>query len=161
MTPKSQTAPAGPSTDRIEKKIVLRAPRTRVWRALSDVEEFGTWFRARLDGPFVEGTTVRGNVLHPGYEHIRLEMQIERVEPERYFSYRWHPSPLDPKVDYSPEPTTLVEFTLEDGEGGTVLTIVESGFDRLPADRQVEAFRSNERGWDGQSKLLADYVSQP
>jgi uncharacterized protein YndB with AHSA1/START domain len=115
-----------PSTDRIEKKILLRAPRARVWRALTDAKEFGTWFRVELDGAFVEGAAVRGHITHPGYEHLTMEVLVERIEPERLFSYRWHPYAIDPAVDYSSEPTTLVEFRLEEAEGGTLLTITES-----------------------------------
>jgi uncharacterized protein YndB with AHSA1/START domain len=143
------------STDRIEKRVVLRAPRSRVWRAISDAKEFGTWFRLTLDGPFVAGNTVRGR-----HDNFKVEMRIERIEPERYFSYRWHPYPKDPAKDYAEESMTLVEFTLEDAEGGgTALTIVESGFDRIPLARRAEAFRMNTKGWDGQAKNLAAYVS--
>jgi len=144
------------STDRIEKRVVLRAPRSRVWRAISDAKEFGTWFRIKLDGPFAEGKTVRGS-----HGQFKVEIVVERIEPERYFSYRWHPYPNDPKVDYSTEPMTLVEFALEDAEGGggTVLTIVESGFDRIPLARRAEAFRMNDGGWAGQIKNLAAYVA--
>jgi uncharacterized protein YndB with AHSA1/START domain len=147
-------------TDRIEKQVVLRAPRSRVWRALTDAEEFGTWFRARMHVPFAEGTTVRGNILHPGYEHLTLELQIERIEPERYFSFRWHPYAVDPASDYSREPTTLVEFRLEDAGSGTALTIVESGFDRIPLARRAEAFRMNEGGWTEQARNLERHVAQ-
>jgi uncharacterized protein YndB with AHSA1/START domain len=149
------------NTDRIEKRVVLRAPRSRVWRAISDAKEFGKWFRITLDGAFAEGRTVRGRVAIPGHEHLKVEMQVERIEPERYFSYRWHPYPKDPAHDYSAEPMTLVEFTLEDveGGGGTALTIVESGFDRIPLARRAEAFRMNTDGWSGQIKNLAAYVS--
>jgi uncharacterized protein YndB with AHSA1/START domain len=144
------------STDRIEKRVVLRAPRSRVWRAISNSEEFGTWFRITLDGAFAEGRTVRGS-----HGQFKVEMLVERIEPERYFSYRWHPYPNDPAVDYSAEPMTLVEFTLEDAEGGggTALTIVESGFDRIPLARRSEAFRMNDGGWAGQIKNLAAYVT--
>ena len=147
------------STDRIEKRVLLRAPRSRVWRAISDAKEFGTWFRMSLDGAFVAGRTVQAKVTIPGYEHLKVEIQVERIEPERYFSYRWHPYPNDPKVDYSTEPTTLVEFTLDEAEGGTALTIVESGFDRIPLARRAEAFRMNHQGWEGQAKNLASYVA--
>jgi len=147
------------STDRIEKRVVLRAPRSRVWRAISDAKEFGTWFRITLDGDFTEGAMLRGNVTIPGHEHLKVEMEIERIEPERYFSYRWHPYPKDPATDYSAEPMTLVEFTLADVDGGTALTIVESGFDRIPLARRAEAFRMNTEGWGGQIKNLAAYVS--
>ena len=150
-----------PSTDRIEKRVVLHAPRSRVWRAISDAKEFGTWFRMNLDGAFSAGRTVRAKVAIPGYEHMKVEMQVVQIEPERYFSYRWHPYPNDPAIDYSAEPMTLVEFTLEDaaGGGGTVLTIVESGFDRIPLARRSEAFRMNDGGWAGQIKNLAAYVA--
>src|SRR5437763_789975 len=110
------------STDRIEKRVVLRAPRTRVWRALTNAEEFGTWFRVRLEGAFTEGKPIRGKLAIHGYEHLALEMLVERIDPERYFSYRWHPYAVDPAVDYSAEPTTLVEFMLEETDGGTALT---------------------------------------
>ena len=102
------------STDRIEKQVVLRAPRTRVWRALTNAAEFGTWFRVNLEGAFAEGRPMRGRMAIPGYEHVTLEMLVERIDPERYFSYRWHPYAIDPKKDYSAEPTTLVEFKLEE-----------------------------------------------
>jgi uncharacterized protein YndB with AHSA1/START domain len=147
------------STDRIEKQVVLRAPRTRVWRAIADAAEFGTWFRVKLEGAFAEGNTIRGRLTIPGYEHLTLEMLVERIDPERYFSYRWHPYAVDPAVDYSVEPMTLVEFKLEETDGGTAVTIVESGFDRIPLGRRVEAFRMNEAGWAGQIKKLAQYVA--
>ena len=147
------------STDRIEKRVVLRAPRARVWRALANAEEFGSWFRVKLDGAFAAGKPIRGRLLVPGYEHLTLEMLVERIDPERYFSYRWHPYAVDPAVDYSAEPTTLVEFHLEEADGGTALTIVESGFDRIPLGRQAEAFRMNDAGWDGQIKHLERYVA--
>ncbi len=159
MTAKAQETQDRPSTDRIEKQIDLRAARSRVWRALTSAEEFGAWFRVNLDGAFAEGATVRGRITHPGYEHLTVEILIERIEAERYFSYRWHPYPIDPAVDYSAEPTTLVEFTLQETEGGTALTIVESGFDRIPLGRRSEAFRMNDQGWTGQIKNLAQYVS--
>lgn len=159
MTVPAQTARDMTSTDRIEKRVVLRAPRSRVWRAISTAEEFGTWFRMNLEGAFAEGATIRARITIPGYEHVTLEMLVERIEPERYFSYRWHPYAIDPAVDYSAEPTTLVEFTLEETEGGTALTIVESGFDRIPLARRSEAFRMNDQGWAGQIKNLERYVS--
>lgn len=160
MTVQAKKAEDRPSTDRIEKKVVLRAPRSRVWRAITTAEEFGTWFRMKLDGEFAEGAAVRGKVTHPGYEHAcPVEILVERIEPERYFSYCWHPYALDPAVDYSAEPTTLVEFILEEAEGGTAVTIVESGFDRIPLARRAEAFRMNDGGWAGQIKNLTQYVS--
>jgi len=146
-------------TDRIEKQLSIRAPRAKVWRAITDVAQFCEWFRFKLDGPFVAGQTVRGNPTHPGYEHMKVEMRVEQIEPERYFAYRWHPYPNDPKVDYSTEPMTLVEFMLEETSEGTDVTIVESGFDGIPLARRAEAFRMNDGGWAGQIKNLARYVS--
>jgi uncharacterized protein YndB with AHSA1/START domain len=146
------------TTDRIEKQFEVSAKRSRVWRAISSSAEFGTWFRMELDRPFAPGATVLGRLTIPGYEHVTVEIQVEKVEPEGYFSYRWHPYAIDPAMDYTAEPTTLVEFRLEETAGGTAITITESGFDRLPASRRAEAFRMNEAGWAGQSKQLASYV---
>ena len=147
------------STDRIEKRVTLQAPRSRVWRALTNAQEFGKWFGAKIEGAFAEGAATRGNITIKGYEHLKMEMLVERIQPERFFSYRWHPYAIDPKVDYSTEPTTLVEFRLEDTDGGTALTIIESGFDKLPASRRAEAFRMNESGWNGQAKNIERYVT--
>lgn len=149
------------TTDQIEKRVVLRAPRSRVWRALVDADEFGRWFGVKLHAPFKEGSTVRGQITSPGYEHIVMEVLVERIEPERYFAYRWHPHAIDPNTDYSNEPMTLVEFRLEDSGEGTALTIVESGFDRVPLARRAEAFRMNEQGWAGQARNIERHVSQP
>ena len=149
------------STDRIEKTVTLRAPRSRVWRALTNADEFGAWFRVKLEGAFAEGATVRGRITHPGYEHVKMEVLVERIEPEHYFAFRWHPYAIDPKVDYSKEPTTLVEFRLEEAAGGTLLTIAESGFDRIPLARRDEAFRMNDGGWTGQLKNIERHVAQP
>lgn len=146
------------STDRIEKTVTLRAPRSKVWRAISNADEFGKWFGAKLDGDFAEGASVKGKILNPRYEHIQMELLIERIQPERFFSYRWHPYAIDPKTDYSSEPTTLVEFRLDEADGGTLLTIIESGFDRIPLSRRAEAFRADEGGWTGQIKNIARYV---
>jgi uncharacterized protein YndB with AHSA1/START domain len=159
MTVNAQETRDRPSTDRIEKKVVVRASYSRVWRAIATAKEFGAWFRVNLEGEFAEGATIRGKITHPGYEHVTMEMLVERIEPERYFSYRWHPYAIVPGVDYSAEPTTLVEFMLEETEGGTAVTIVESGFDRIPLARRAEAFRMNDQGWAGQIKNLARYVS--
>ena len=149
-------------TDRIEKKIVLRAPRSRVWRAIANAEKFGEWFRVKLEGAFSEGITIRGKIAHPGYEHLTMEMQIERIEPERYFSYRWHPYAIDPAVDYSSERTTLVEFRLSEADGGgTLLTIIESGFDQIPLARRAEAFRMNDGDWTQQAQNIERHVSHP
>lgn len=123
------------STDRIERQILLRAPRRRVWRALTDSGEFGTWFGVTVEGTFTLGAHVRGAITHPGYEHVVFDITIERMEPERLFSWRWHPHAVQPGVDYSAEPTTLVAFELADAPGGTMLTAVESGFDQVPLAR--------------------------
>ncbi len=150
---------ATPTTDRIEKQFEVSATRSRVWRALADSSEFGAWFGVKLDRPFTPGATVLGQLTIKGYEHVTFEIQIEKMEPESYFSYRWHPYAVDPAMDYTAEPTTLVEFRLEETGSGTTIAITESGFDRLPASRRVEAFRMNQSGWAGQSKNLAAYVS--
>ncbi|MEO6029805.1 MAG: SRPBCC family protein [Candidatus Binatia bacterium] len=147
-----------PNTDRIEKTIVLRALRSRVWRALTDAKEFGQWFQVALEGEFIPGTAIRGRITHPGFD-LPMEMLIERIEPERLFSYRWHPYAIEPDVDYADEPTTLVEFRLEDVAEGTRLTIVESGFDRLPAERRAEAFRMNDGGWAAQLGNIERHVA--
>ena len=147
------------TTDRIEKHFEVGATRSRVWRAIADSAEFGTWFGMTLDRPFAPGATVFGRLTIPGYDHITVEIQVERLEPESYFSYRWHPYPMNPAIDYKAEPTTLVEFRLEETAGGTAIAITESGFDRLPASRRAEAFRMNKGGWDSQSRKLASYVS--
>ncbi len=148
------------STDRIQRQILLKAPRARVWRALSNAEEFGNWFGLALKGKsFTPGQRVQGQVTYPGYEHIVLDMLIERVEPEHLLSWRWHPAPVDPTVDYSEEPTTLVVFELEEVEGGTLLTVVESGFDKIPPSRRLEAFRMNSNGWDQQMKNIENHVT--
>ena len=148
------------STDRIEKKVLLRAPVARVWQALTDSKQFSEWFRIRIDEPFAAGKTVTMTATKAGAEGIKIDMVIDRIEPQRYFSYRWHPYAMDPKVDYTKEPMTLVEFTLEPAEGGTQLTIVESGFDRIPASRRAEAFRMNDGGWTVQSQRIAEYVQK-
>jgi len=146
--------------DRIEKKVLLRAPRARVWRALTDPEEFGRWFGVVMAGPFAPGARVKGKITHEGYEKAPFEIAVEEMEPERLFSYRWHPYAHDPAVDYSSEPTTLVSFELEDAEDGTLLTVVESGFDRIPLARRAEAFRMNDQGWAEQMKAIARHVGQ-
>jgi uncharacterized protein YndB with AHSA1/START domain len=146
------------TTDRIEKKIVLKAPQSRVWRAIADSKEFGAWFQIKFDGPFVPGASVKGQITHPGYEDWGGDFDVEKVEPERLFSFRWHPY-AKPGTDYSGEPKTLVEFILEPVEGGTHLTITESGFDQIPQARREEAFRMNEGGWTGQLKNIERHVT--
>lgn len=148
------------SADRIEKRVVLRAPRAKVWKALSDAETFGQWFGVKMAGSFAPGARVPGQVLHKGYEHVAFEIIIERMEPERLLSWRWHPASVDPKVDYSSEPTTLVVFELEEVADGTLLTVVESGFDGIPAARRAEAYRDNEQGWAAQMEAIKSYVSE-
>jgi uncharacterized protein YndB with AHSA1/START domain len=150
------------STDRIERKILLKAPRSRVWRALSNAEEFGNWFGVALKGKaFVAGQRVQGYITYPGYEHLLFDVLVERMEPERLMSMRWHPAAIDPAVDYSKEPTTLVVFELAEAEGGTLLTLVESGFDQIPPERRLEAFRMNSGGWDEQMKNIEKHVAAP
>jgi uncharacterized protein YndB with AHSA1/START domain len=147
-------------SDRIEKTVEINAPVSRVWQALTDYREFGTWFRVRLEGPFVPGQVSHGQITHPGFEHVRWESVVQKMEPERYFSFTWHPYAVDPKEDYSKEPSTLVEFTLEKTAQGTLLRVVESGFDKLPAKRRSEAFRMNEGGWGAQMRNIAQHVGQ-
>lgn len=147
------------NTDRIEKKVLLKAPRSRVWRALTDAAEFGAWFRVKLETGFAVGERTRGRILYPGYEHLTMDVMVERMDDQRHFSFRWHPGAVDPKVDYSLEPSTLVEFLLEEQSGGTLLTVIESGFDRLPAARRDEAFRMNSEGWTEQLKNIQKHVA--
>ena len=146
-------------TDRIEKELLLRAPRTRVWRALTDAREFDAWFGIKLDGPFVVGKTTRGKLDIEPYKHATLELTVVELVPESRFSYRWHPFPMDPKIDYASESTTLCEFRLEDAPGGTRLSIVESGFDAIPASRRDEAYRMHEGGWAEQLENIARHVA--
>ncbi|HZM09094.1 MAG TPA: SRPBCC family protein [Candidatus Limnocylindrales bacterium] len=145
--------------DRIEKHIELKAPVSRVWRALTDYREFGEWFRVKLDGPFVPGQISRGQLTWPGYEHVVWEAVVQTMEPERLFSFTWHPYSVDPKIDYSKETPTLVEFTLEQIPGGTLLVVTESGFDKIPSDRRDEAFRRNDGGWAQQMENIAKHVA--
>jgi uncharacterized protein YndB with AHSA1/START domain len=144
--------------DCIEKRIELKAPVSRVWRALTDYREFGQWFQVKLDGPFVVGQISRGQITYPGYEHIKWWAIVQKMEPEQRFSFTWHHS-HDPNADISKEPTTLVEFRLEKIEASTLLTVTESGFENLPADRRLEAFRMNEAGWTEQLKNIESYVA--
>ncbi|MFO0746189.1 MAG: SRPBCC family protein [Myxococcota bacterium] len=153
------TSQATNSTDRIEKHIVIAAPRARVWRAIADVREFGSWFRVNLQGQFEPGARLRGNILEPNWEHLVVEIDVEKVEPERLLSFRWHPAPADPKRDYTSEPKTLVEFMLADAPDGTLLVVRESGFDALPVERRAEAYRMNEGGWAVQVERVARHVA--
>jgi uncharacterized protein YndB with AHSA1/START domain len=145
--------------NQIEKRVLLHAPRSRVWRAIANAAEFGVWFGVKLEGAFVEGAAIRGKIAHPGYQHLTMEVQVERIAPEHYFACRWHPYSIDPNVDYSSESMTLVEFRLEDADGGTLLTIVESGFDQIPLARRAEAFRMNDQGWAEQTLSIERHVS--
>ena len=153
-------------TDRIVKQILLRAPRSRVWKALADAQEFGQWFGMRFEGEFTPGARMRGVIVpttadpeiakaQQPYSGTPCELVIEQMAPERLFSYRWHPGAVDPNLDYSKEPTTLVEFTLEDAPGGVLLTVTESGFDKIPLARRAKAFEQNEAGW-GMALTLID-----
>jgi len=157
-------------TDRIEKQVLLRAPRARVWKALTDSQEFGQWFGVKFDGPFKAGAPVSGVIaptkadaavakMQEPYAGKRFDITVDRIEPERLFSFRWHPFAIDSGVDYSKEPTTLVEFTLEDAKDGVLLKIVESGFDRVPLARRAQAFTANEQGWTMQMTLIEKYLA--
>jgi uncharacterized protein YndB with AHSA1/START domain len=145
-------------SDRIEKQVEIKAPVSRVWRALTDHREFGQWFRVALEGPFAIGEESRGHITHPGYEHVQWRAVVQEMEPERRFSFTWHPYAIDPETDYSAEPPTLVEFRLEPTANGTLLRVTESGFDRIPAERRAEAFRMNEGGWAAQMGNIRAHV---
>jgi uncharacterized protein YndB with AHSA1/START domain len=159
------------NTDRIEKKVLLRAPLERVWQAVSDARQFGAWFGVAFEGPFAKGARMIGRIvptkadeevakLQEPHEGKTFELIVDRIEPGRLFSFRWHPFAVDPSFDYSSEPTTLVVFELEEVAGGTSLTITESGFDRIPLARRAQAFTANEGGWTHQAKLIAKYLSR-
>ena len=147
------------SSDRIEKQITLDAPRSRVWRALTDVKQFNKWFGVSLETPFSTGAEASGKIGIRGYEHVTMTIWIETMEPERFFSFRWHPYAIEPDVDYSKEPTTLVSFTLEDAGDATQLTIVESGFDAIPESRRAKAFSMNSSGWSGQAENIRKFLA--
>ena len=149
------------STDRIERKVLIKAPRARVWRALSDAGEFGEWFGVNFKGKtFVAGKHVQGKITYPGYEHLTMDVLIERIVPEQLLSWRWHPAAIDPKADYSQEPTTLVEFELKEVDGDTMLTVVESGLDKIPLARRADVFRMNSSGWDEQMENIKKHVAK-
>ena len=159
------------STDRIEKSVLLRAPRERVWRAISDSKQFGSWFGVEFEGPFVAGKSIVGKMVtttvdpevakrQEAYKGHRFEFAVDRVEPMRLFSFRWHPFAMDSSVDYSKEPTTLVVFNLDEVKDGTMLTVTESGFDQIPLERRAKAFAANEGGWAAQMKLIEKYLAQ-
>lgn len=159
------------TTDRIEKKILLKAPLERVWRAISDSTEFGSWFGMRFDAPFAPGARMHGVIVpttvnpeianaQKKYEGTPFEITIDKIEPQRLFSFRWHPGAVDPKIDYSVEPTTLIEFVLAQTSDGVLLTVTESGFDNIPLERRANAFASNEQGWAIQTTLIEAYLAR-
>ena len=159
------------STNHIEKQVLLRTPLERVWRAIGDAQAFGSWFGVRFDGPFVAGEHLTGRIVpttvdpdvaesQKPYEGVRFDITVDRIEPMRRLSFRWHPYAIDPEVDYSKEPTTLVVFELEERPGGTLLTITESGFDGIPVARRAAAFEMNEQGWEAQLALIEKYLAQ-
>lgn len=158
------------SSDRIVKTVLLRAPLERVWRAISEAQQFGAWFGVTFEGPFVEGAKMVGRIVptqadaeiaktQEPYRGAKFEIVVDRIEPMRWFSFHWHPFAVESDVDYSKEPMTLVAFEVEVAAGGTTLTITESGFDRLPAARRAKAFTMNEEGWAAQTKLVEKYLS--
>lgn len=167
--PDPNQKPAVP--DRIEKRILLRAPLKRVWRALSDSKEFGAWFGVKFESQFTPGALVRGIIvgtavdaeiatLQKQHGQVPFEITIGRIEPEHLFSFHWHPYAIEPGVDYSREPTTLIEFRLEEVPNGVMLTVTESGFDQIPLARRAKAFSANEQGWGMVIRLVEKYLAQ-
>jgi uncharacterized protein YndB with AHSA1/START domain len=146
--------------DRIEKQIEISAPVSRVWHALTDHNEFGTWFRVKLDAPFAVGEEAHGQITWPGYEHVTWRAVVQQIDPEQYFAFTWHPYAVDPAIDYSEETPTLVEFHLEKSAAGTLLKVTESGFSDVPDGRRREAFLRNGEGWTQQMKNIEEYVTQ-
>ena len=146
--------------DRIEKRIELKAPLSRVWQAITDYRQFGEWFRVKLDGPFRPGEKSTGHISYPGYEHLKWEVVVQQMVPEQLFSFTWHPYAIDPNRDYSQELPTLVEFRLEKSANGTLLVVTESGFEKIPMERRAEAFLRNDGGWTAQMKNIESYVAQ-
>ncbi len=157
------------STDRIEKRVLIRAPQERVWRAISDAREFGRWFGLELGGAFAPGANITGRIrpteadvevakIQEKHTGTQMALHVERIEPMTLFSFRWHPFAIDRTMDYSDEPMTLVTFTLQPVEGGTLLTVVESGFDALPIARRTDAFEANEEGWGLMLSVVEKYV---
>jgi uncharacterized protein YndB with AHSA1/START domain len=159
------------TTDRIKKQILLRASLQRVWRALVDSQEFGTWFGVKFEGPFTPGARVRGTVVGTAvdagvaeaqkqYASVPFEITVDRIEPERLLSFRWHPNAVEPGVDYTQEPTTLIVFTLEEVTGGVLLTVTESGFEQIPLARRAQAFEANDQGWSIVIQLIDKYLAK-
>jgi uncharacterized protein YndB with AHSA1/START domain len=170
VAPTPTEAAMDTSTDRIEKQVLLKAPRERVWRALSEADQFGTWFGVRFDGRFVEGERLTGRIaptqvdeevatMQTPYEGTPFEWQVEKIEPMRRIAFRWHPFGVDKTIDYSHEPMTLIVFELRDAPGGILLTVTESGFDKLPPARRAKAFEANEGGWTHQMRLIEKYLA--
>jgi uncharacterized protein YndB with AHSA1/START domain len=148
------------NTDVIEKEIVVRSPRARVWRAITDSQEFGRWFMVAMKDPFVPGARAEGQILYPGYQHLTMEVWVERMDPETLFSFRWHPYAIESEIDYSREAKTLVVFELEDVADGTRIKVTESGFDQIPLARRAKAFQMNSSGWSEQLDNIARYVGE-
>ena len=146
-------------TDRIEKQVVLRAPRSRVWRALTQTQEFNEWFGVRLQGSFAKGAKLRGGITHPAYQHLTMEITIDQFEPEHTLAWRWHPGAAE-SGNAADSEMTLVVFTLEEVPEGTLLKVVETGFDRVPVSRRSLVYRQNEDGWIGQMKAIKKYVDE-
>ena len=157
--------------DKIEKQVLLRAPLARVWSAITDSKQFGSWFGVKFNGPFKAGTRIVGAIapttvdptiaeMQKPYEGIPFDITIDRIEPQQLFSFRWHPYGVDANIDYSKEETTLVEFTLKEVPGGVMLKVVESGFDKVPLSRRAEAFKANEGGWAAQMTLIEKYLAK-
>jgi uncharacterized protein YndB with AHSA1/START domain len=147
------------TTNEIRKQLHIKAPPSRVWRAITDFEQFGAWFHVKLEAPFAVGQPTSGQITYKGWEHVRFTLVTDAIEPETRFAYLWHPYAVDMERDYSSEPMTRVEFLLEPRDGGTLVTVVESGFDRLPPERIAEAFRMNERGWAEQLDNIQSHVA--
>ncbi len=146
--------------NRIEKQMELAAPVSRVWQAPTDSRQFGQWFGVQMEGPFIAGEPVTGRITVTGYENLLMDLVVQAIEPETLFSYTWHPYAVDPKVEYSRETPTLVEFRLKPTERGTLLQVTETGFENLPTERYTDAFRMNNRGWEQQMRQIQQYVGE-
>ena len=144
--------------NRIERHVDLKAAPARVWKALTDHKEFGEWFGVKLESPFAVGKTVPGKLQYPGFEHLKWAVDVKKMDAERLFSFTWHPYPVDSTIDYDKETPTLVEFTLQAQGTGTHLVVTESGFEKIPANRRLEAFRMDQEGWIEQMENIAKYV---
>jgi uncharacterized protein YndB with AHSA1/START domain len=146
--------------NRIEKSIELKAPVSRVWRAITDYREFGEWFLVQLETPFQPGQPSHGQITYPGLEFVKFKAVVQQIEPEHTFSFTWHPYAVDPSIDYSTETPTLVEFTLAPNATGTLLRVTESGFENLPEPRRSEALRMDDSGWTVQMHHIEAYVAK-